>query len=140
MSYPNSGFFSIFLCSYEFTLLSFGTATSIILPMLSRFSTITVYGLLPSTTLSHCMLVSYYCLTFSDSITPWDWCSYHFSAFISLYFSQVLQCIILVKLSCLLLYSFCADMLRSLVTRASSFFPHILRNGDSPFLPKLNLT
>ena len=69
----------------------------------------------PSITLSHCMLKSHNSSTSSDSIILLGWCSYHFSVLESLYFPQVFQCIIVAQLSCLLLYSFNANMLHSLV-------------------------
>ena len=64
-----------------------------------------------------------------------DWCSYHFSLLFMSYLQQTFQWTNLAILSCLPLYSFCANILHSLIECHSLFHPFglilILQSGEA---------
>ena len=109
ISYFRSWYFSIFSVSFELTLQSAGTATSIILQTLSSFPTIS--------DLQACMMWSHYMLRLHKNLilsianTLCGWCSNHLSAVSNPFTPHNSQWPILATLSCLFLYSFCASLL-----------------------------
>ena len=142
ISLIRSWYFSIFSPSFSYTLWSQGEAMSTMIALLFSFSTTTMSGLLASITWSHWMVISHKILHFSFSTTPSGWCSYHFSPLLMSYLQQSFQWTNLAILSCLLLYSFCANILHSLRMWfiVSPFWLHILQSGESTDLSMLNLT
>ena len=130
-----SWYFSIFSPSFSYTLWSDGRAISTIITLLLSLSTTTMSGLQASITWSHWMFMSHNILHLSFSTTPSGWWSYHFSRL------QSVQWTNLAILLCLLLYSFCARHMHSLIMWfiVSPFWPHILQSGDSTDLSMLNL-
>ena len=88
------------------------------------------------------MVISHKILQFSFSTTPSGWCLYHFSPLLKSYLQKSFKWTNLAILSCLLLYSFCANILHSLRMWfiVSPFWLHILQSGESTDLSMLNLT
>ena len=81
-SIANSWYFCIFSFSFSSTLVSYGTAKSIIWHFLPFFSTMIISGRLASITWSVCIEKSHRILYTSFSRTACGSCSYHF-AFVS---------------------------------------------------------
>ena len=77
---------------------------------------------------SVCMSKSHRSLCVSFSWTDEGLCIYHLFVWLNLYFLQISQCITLPTQSCLFLYSFCTNLLHSLIMWliVSSLSPHLL--------------
>ena len=105
----SSWYLSIFSFSFSLTLMSTGTAISIMAQLHSLLFTTTTSGFLDLISLSHWIITSHKIFTSSFSTTPSGACSYHFSLLIRFYFPQNFQWTILATLLWLLLYSFCAN-------------------------------
>ena len=126
-SLARSRYLSFFSHSFRFILWSAGTAKSTILQILFFFFIIRS-GLLAGIRWSVCMLKSYrgLCMSFSRNCA---WlCTYHLLVWSNLNLLHISQWITLPTHSCLVLYSFCANLLHSLIMWliVSSLSPHSL--------------
>ena len=128
-------YFSTFPISFSRILQSPGTATSMMTHHFTFLSTKIKSGLLASITLSHWMFISQVNLTSSSFTTPSGQCSYRFSFFSRLCFSQNFQWTNFPTVSCLLLYSRCAIFLHSdvICSTVSPLSLQILYNGFSDY-------
>ena len=127
-SLARSRYLSFFSLSFRFILLSAGTAKSTILQILFFLLIIISSGLLAGIRWSVCMLKSHRSLCVSFSRTGAGLCIYHLLACSNLNFLNISQLITLPIQSCLALYSFCANLLHSLIMWliVSSLSPHSL--------------
>ena len=87
----SSWYLSIFSFSFSLTLMSTGTAISIMAQLHSLLFTTTTSGFLDLISLSHWIITSHKIFTSSFSTTPSGACSYHFSLLIRFYFPQNFQ-------------------------------------------------
>ena len=119
---------SFFFPSFRFILLSAGTAKSTILQILFLLLIIMRSGLLAGIRWSVCMLKSHKSLCESFSRTGAGLCIYHLFVWSNWNFLHISQWITLPTQSCLALYSFCANLLHSLIMWliVSSLSPHRL--------------
>ena len=114
-SLARSRYLFFFSHSFSFILWSAGTAKSTILQVLFFLLIIIRFGLLAESRWSVCMSKSHRSLCVSFSMTGVGLCIYHlfvWSNFNCLYISQ---CITLPTQLCHVLYSFCANLLHSLI-------------------------
>ena len=127
-SLARSRYLSFFLLSFRFILWSAGTAKSTILQMLFLLLVIMRSGLLAGIRWSVFMLKSHRSLCESFSRTGAGLCIYHMFVWSNWNFLHISQWITLPTLSCLALYSFCANLLHSLIMWliVSSLSPHSL--------------
>ena len=115
-SLARSRYLSFFSHSFSFILWSTGTAKSTILQFLSFFLLIIILSsLLAQIRWSVCMSKSHRSLCVLFSRIGDGLCIYHLLVWSNLNFSHVSQCITLPAQSCLVLYSFCANLLHSLI-------------------------
>ena len=119
---------SLFSHSFSFILWSAGTAKSTILQFFFFLMIIIRSGLLAEIRWSVCMSKSHRSLCVSFSRTGAGLCIYHLLAWSNLNSLHISQCITLPTQSCLALYSFCANLLHSLIMwlMVSSLSPHSL--------------
>ena len=119
---------SFFSLSFRFILWSAGTAKSTILQILFLLVIIMRSGLLAGIRWSVCMLKSHRSLCESFSRTSAGLCIYHLFVWSNWNFLHISQWITLPTQSCLALYSFCANLLHSLMMWmiVSSLSPHSL--------------
>ena len=125
-SLARSRYLSFFSLSFRFILWSAGTAKSTILQILFLLLIIMRSGLLAGIRWSVCMLKSHWSLYESFSRTGAGLCIYHLFVWSNWNFLHIFQCITLPTQSCLALYSFCANLLHSLIMWliVSSLSPH----------------
>ena len=125
-SLARSRYLSFFSHSFRFILWSAGTAKSIILQTLFFLLIIIMSGLLAEIRWSVCMLKSHRSLWVSFSRTGAGLCIYHLLVWSNLNFLHISYWITSPTQSCLALYSFCADLLHSLIMWliVSSLSPH----------------
>ena len=118
----------LFSPSFRFILWSAGTAKSTILQILFLLLVIMRFGLLAGIKWSVCMLKSHRSLCESFSRTGAGLCIYHLFVWSNWNFLHISQWITLPTQSCLALYSFCANLLHSLIMWliVSSLSPHSL--------------
>ena len=123
-----SRYLSIFAHSFRFILLSAGTEKSTILQILFFFFIIIRSGLLAWIRWSVCTLKYHSILCISFSRTSAGLCTYHLFVWSKWYFLYISQGTTLPTQSCLALYSFCANLLHSLIMWliVSSLLPHSL--------------
>ena len=115
-SLARSSYLFFFSHSFRFILWSTRTAKSTILQILFFFLLIIIRsGLLGGIRWSVCMLKSYRRLCVSFSWTGAGLCIYHLLVWSHLNFLHISQWITLATQSCLALYSFCANLLHSLI-------------------------
>ena len=114
-SLARSRYLSFFLHSFSFILWSAGTAKSTILQVLFFLLIIIRSGLLAEIRWSVCMSKSHRSLCVSFSWTDAGLCIYHLVVWSDLNFLHISQWITLINQSCLVLYSFCANLLHSLI-------------------------
>ena len=114
-SFARSRYLSFFLHSFSFILRSAGTAKSTILQVLLFLLIIIRSGLLAEIRWSVCMSKSHMSLCVSFSRTGAGMCIYNLFVWINLNFLNISQWITLPTQSCLVLYSFCANLLPSLI-------------------------
>ena len=120
----NLSFFSL---SFRFILWSAGTAKSTILQILFFLLIIIRFCLLAGISWSVCMLKSHRSLCVSFSRTGAGLCIYHLFVWSNWNFQHISLLITLPTQSCLALYSFCANLLHSLMWLiVSSLSPHSL--------------
>ena len=110
-----SRYLSFFSLSFRFILWSAGTAKSAILQILFLLLIIMRSGLLAGIRWSVCMLKSHRSLCESFSRTGTGLCIYHLFVWLNWNFLHISQWINLPTQSCLVLYSFCANLLHSLI-------------------------
>ena len=127
-SLARSRYLSLFSLFFRFILWSAGTAKSTILQILFLLLIIIRSGLLFGIRRSVCMLKSHRNLCESFSRTGAGLCIYHLFAWSNWNFLHISQWIPLPTQSCLALYSFCANLLHSLIMWliVSSLSPHSL--------------
>ena len=127
-SRARSRYVSFFSYSFSFILWSAGTAKSTIFQVLFCLLIIIRSGLLAEIRWSVCMSKSHKSLCVSFSRTGARLCIYHFSVWSNLDFLHISLWITLPTQSCLVLYSFCANKLHSLIMwlMVSSLSPHSL--------------
>ena len=133
-SLARSRYLSFFSHSFSFILWSAGTAKSTILQVLFFFFFFFVLliiirsGLLAEIRWSVCMSKSHRSLCVLFSRTGAGLCIYHLFVWSNLIFLHISQWITLPTQSCLVLYSFCANLLHSLIIWliVSSLSPHSL--------------
>ena len=127
-SLARSRYLSFFSLSFRFILWSAGTAKSTILQILFILLIIMKSGLLAGIRWSVCMLKSHRNLCESFSRTGTGLCIYHLFVLSNWNFLHISQWITLPTQSCLALYSFCANLLHSLIMWliVSSLSPHSL--------------
>ena len=127
-SLARSRYLSFFAHYFRFILWSIGIAKSVILQILFFLLIIIRSGLLAGIRWSACMLKSHRCLCVSFSRTSAGLCIYHLFVWSNLNFLHISQWITLPTQSCLALYSFCANLLHSLILWliVSSLSPHSL--------------
>ena len=127
-SLARSRYLSFFSLSFRFILWSAGTAKSTILQILFLLLIIMRSGLLAGIRWSVCMLKSHRSLCESFSRTGAGLCIYHLFIWSNWNFQHISQWITLPIQSCLALYSFCANLLHSLIMWliVSSLSPHSL--------------
>ena len=127
-SLARSRYLSFFSLSFRFILWSAGTAKSTILQILFLLLIMMRSGLLVGITWSVCMLKSHRSLCESFSRTGAGLCIYHLFVWSNWNFLHISQWITLPTQSCLALYSFCANLLHSLIMWliVSSLTPHTL--------------
>ena len=113
-SLARSKYLSFFSLSFRFILWSVGTAKSTILQIFF-FLLIIRFGLLARIRGSVCMLKSYRSLCVSFSMTGAWLYIYHLLVWSNFNFLHISQWITLPTQSCLALYSFCANLLHSLI-------------------------
>ena len=114
-SLARSRYLSFFAHSFRFILWSTGTAKSTILQILFFLLMIIRSGLLTGIKWSVCILKTHRCLWVSFSMIGSGLCIYHLLVWSNLNFLHVSLWIILPTQSCLVLYSFCAKLLHSLI-------------------------
>ena len=114
-SLARSRYLSFYSLSFRFILWSAGTAKSIILQILFSLLFIIRSGLLAWIRWSVWMLKSHRSLCESFSRTGAGLCIYHLFVWSNLNFLNISQWITLPTQTCLVLYSFCANLLYSLV-------------------------
>ena len=114
-----SRYLSFFSHSFSFILWSAGTAKSTILEilffLLLLLLIITRFGWQAEIRWSVCMSKSHRRLCASFSRTGAGLCIYHLLVWSNLNFLHISQCITSPTQSCLVLYSFCANLLHSLI-------------------------
>ena len=128
-SLARSGYLTFFSHSFRFILWSAGTAKSTIFQILFFFLLIIIRsGRLAGIRWSVCMLKSHRSLCVSFSRTGAGLCMYHLLVWLNLNFLHISPWITLPNQSCLALYSFCANLLHSLIMWliVSSLSPHSL--------------
>ena len=127
-SLARSGYLYFFSLSFRFILWSAGTAKSTILQILFLLLIIMRSGVLAGIRWSVCMLKSHRSLCESFSRTDAGVCIYHLFVWSNWNFLHISQWITLPTQSCLSLYSFCANLLHSLIMWliVSSLSPHSL--------------
>ena len=129
-SLATSRYLSFFSHSFSFILWSTGTAKSTILQALFFFFLLIIIksGRLAAIRWSVCMSKSHRSLCVSFSRTGAGLCIYHLFVWLNLNFWYITQGITLSTQSCLVLYSFCANLLHSLIMwlMVSSLSPHSL--------------
>ena len=127
-SLARSRYLSLFSLSFSFILWSAGTAKSTILHILFLLLIIMRSGLLARIRWSVCMLKSHRSLCESFSWTGSGLCIYHLFVWSNSNFLYISQWITSPAQSCLALYSFCANLLHSLLMWliVSSLSPHSL--------------
>ena len=133
-SLARSRYLSFFSLSFRFILWSAGTAKSKILQILFLLLIITKSGLLAGIWWSVCMLKSHRSLCESFSRTGARLCIYHLFEWSNWNFLHISQRITLPTQSWLALYSFCANLLHSLImwlivsslSQLSQLFPFLL--------------
>ena len=128
-SLARSRYLSFFSLSFRFILWSAGTSKSTILQILFFFLLIIMRsGLLARIRWSVCMLKSHWSLCESFSRTGAGLCIYHLFVWSNWNFLHISLWITLPTQSCLALYSFCANLLHSLIMWliVSSLSPHSL--------------
>ena len=123
-----SRYLSLFSHSFSFILWSAGTAKSTILQIFFFLLIIIRSGLLAEIRWSVCISKSHRSLCVPFSRTGARLCIYHLLAWSNLNFLHIPQWITLPTQSCLALYSFCANLLHSLIMwlMVSSLSPHSL--------------
>ena len=123
-----SRYLSFFSHTFNFILWSAGTGKSTTLQILIFGGVIIRSGLLAEIRRSVCTSKSHRSLCVSFSRTDAGLCIYHLLVWTNLNFLHISQWITLPIQSCLDLYSFCANLLHSLITRLmiSSLSPHSL--------------
>ena len=114
-SLAKSRYLSFFSHSFRFILWSAGTAKSTILQILFFLFIIIRSGLLAGIRWSVCMLKSHRSLCVSFSRIGAGLCIYHLLVWSNLNFLHISQWTTLPTQSCLALYSFCANLLHSLI-------------------------
>ena len=114
-SLARSRYLSFFSHSFSFILWSAGTAKSTILQFLFFLLVIIRSGLLAEISWSICMSKSHRSLCVLFSRTGAGLCIYHLFIWYNLNFLQISQWITLLTQSCLVLYSFCANLLHLLI-------------------------
>ena len=114
-SLAKSRYLSFFSHSFSFILWSAGTAKSTILLMLFFLLIIIRSGLLAEIRWSMCMSKSHRSLCVLFSRTGAGLCIYHLFIWSNLSCLHISQWITLPTQSCLVLYSFCANLLHSLI-------------------------
>ena len=114
-SLARSRYLSFFSLSFRFILWSAGTAKSTILQILFLLLIIMRSGLLAGIRWSACMLKSHRSLCESFSRTGAGLCIYHLFVWSNWNFLHISQWFTLPIQSCLALYSFCANLLHSLI-------------------------
>ena len=129
-SLARSRYLSLFSHSFSFILWSAGTAKSTILQIFLFLLIIIRSGLLAENWWSVCMSKSHRSLCVSFSRTGAGLCIYHLLAWSNLNFLHISQWITLPTQSCQALYSFCADLLHSvimwlMVSSLSSYSLHL---------------
>ena len=127
-SLARSRYLSFFSLSFRFILWSVGTAKSTIFQILFFLLIIMRSGLLAGIKWSVCMLKSHSSLCESFSRTGVVLCIYHLFVWSNWNFQHISQWTTLPTQSCLALYSFCANLLHSLIMWliVSSLSPHSL--------------
>ena len=127
-SLARSRYLSFFSLSFRFILWSAGTAKSTILQILLFLLIIMRSGLLAGIRWSVCILRSHRSLCESFSRTGAGLCIYHLFVWSKWNFQHISQWTTLPTQSCLALYSFCANLLHSLIMWliVSSLSPHSL--------------
>ena len=127
-SLARSMYLSFFSHSFSFILWSTGTAKSTILQVHIFLLVIIKSGVLAEIRWSVCMLKSHRSLCVSFSRTGAGLCIYDLFVWSNLNFLHISQWIILTTQSWLVLYSFCANLLYSLIMwlMVSSLPPHSL--------------
>ena len=132
-SLARSRYISLFSHSFSFILWSAGTAKSTILQILFFFFFFFLFviirsGLRAEIRWSVCILKSHRSLCISFSWTGSGLCIYYLLAWSNLNFLHISQWITLPTQSCLALYSFCANLLHSLIMWliVSPLSPHSL--------------
>ena len=114
-SQTRSRYLSFFSHSFSFILWSAGTAESTILQVLFFLLIIMRSGLLAEIRWFVCMSKSNRSLWVLFSRTGAGLCIYHLFVWSNLNFWHIFQWITLPTQSCLVLYSFCANLLHSLI-------------------------
>ena len=127
-SLARSRYLSFFSYSFRFIMWSAVTAKTTILHILFFLLIIIRPGFLADIRWSVCMLKSHRSLCVLFSGTGAGLGRYHFLVWSNLNFLQISQWITLSTQSCLVLYSFCANLLHSLLMllMVSSLLPHSL--------------
>ena len=127
-SLARSRYLSFFSLSFRFILWSTGRAKSRISQIFFLLLIITRSGLLAGIWWSVCMLKSHRSLCKSFSRTGAGLCIYHLFVWSNWNFLHISQWITLPTQSCLALYSFCANLMHSLIMWliVSSLSPHSL--------------
>ena len=127
-SLARSRYLSFFSLSFRFILWSAGTAKSAILQILFLLLIIMRSGLLAGIRWSVCTLKSHRSSCESFSSTVARLCIYHLFVWSNWNFLRISPWITLPTQSCLALYSFCANLLHSLIMWliVSSLSPHSL--------------
>ena len=127
-SLPRSRYLSFFSLTSRFILWSAGTAKSTILQILFFFVDYFEVWSSGRDRWSVCMLKSHRSLCESFSRTGAGLCIYHLLAWSNLKILHISQWITLPTQSCHVLYSFCANLLHSLIMclMVSSLSPHSL--------------
>ena len=115
ISLEKSRYLSLFSHSFNFTPWSTGTAKSIILQVHTFCLIIMRSGRLTELSWSVCISISQRSLSVSFSRTDSWLYIYHFSVWSNFNFLNYSQWITLPTQSCLVLYSFCANLLHSLI-------------------------
>ena len=115
ISLARSRYLSFFSLSFRFILWSAGIAKSTILQILVFLLIIMRSGLLAGIKWSVCMLKSHRSLCMSFSRTDPGLCIYHLFVWLNLNSLHISQWITLRTQSCLVLYSFCVNLLHSLI-------------------------
>ena len=125
-SLARSRYLSFFPLSFRFILWPTGTAKSTILQIFLFFIIIMWSGRLAGIKWPVCMLKSHRNLCESFSRTGAGLCIYHLFVWLNWNFLHISQWITLPTQSCLALYSFCANLLHSLILWliVSSLSPH----------------